>query len=289
MQEIREVSMVLESLTNPLRAEAHPNSMLLHGFIYATLGLFLGNWIFSDQSSLIMVFLTTMAAIPLVYNIIKLEEKKDLAAIEETNLLKEHSKALKVFMNYFFGATLAFALWYCVLSNSGSLFEVQRNTIVSLRAGVTGNAYNLEKVFCDILSNNLKVLIFCVLFSFIYGIGGLFILTWNASVIGVAIGDTIKTGIYRIGTSLHLFSSHEYVGAITYGLLRYSLHGVLEILAYFVAGLAGGIISTAVIRHDFGTKRYEKIIMDSSVLLLISLVMIVVAAGIEVYITPFIF
>ena len=64
---------------------------------------------------------------------------------------------------------------------------------------------------------------------------------------------------------------------------------ILEILAYFVAGLAGGIISSAVIRHDFGTKKYEKIILDSAVLLLISVVMIVVAAFLEVYVTPMFF
>jgi uncharacterized membrane protein SpoIIM required for sporulation len=133
------------------------------------------------------------------------------------------------------------------------------------------------------------VLIFCVLFSFLYGAGAIFILTWNASVIGVAIGDTIKTGIYRIGQELSLGTSPHYANTILYGLLRYTPHGAFEILAYFVAGLAGGIISIAAIRHDFGTKKYEKIILDSSVLLIISLALVIVAAVIEVWITPLLF
>ena len=133
------------------------------------------------------------------------------------------------------------------------------------------------------------MLIFCVLFSFIYGVGAVFILTWNASVIGVAIGDTIKSGISQIGELLHISSSHRYAGVVTYGLMRYTIHGVPEILAYFVAGLAGGIISSAVIRHDFGTKKYEKIILDSSLLLLGSLILVVVAAFLEVYVTPILF
>jgi hypothetical protein len=34
----------------------------------------------------------------------------------------------------------------------------------------------------------------------------------------------------------------HYFSHISYGLLMYALHGIPEILAYFVAGLAGGII-----------------------------------------------
>ena len=98
--------------------------------------------------------------------------------------------------------------------------------------------------------------------------GALFILTWNASVIGTAIGNFIRTELYQLGTQFNLGLGVNYFQIISIGLLKYVIHGVPEIMAYFVAGLAGGIISTAAIRHDFGTKRYEKIIMDSSVLLL---------------------
>ncbi|MBN2368557.1 stage II sporulation protein M [Candidatus Woesearchaeota archaeon] len=283
--------MVLESLINPLRAEAHPRILFVHGFLYASLGLFLGYWIFSVHASLIMVFLTTMAAIPLVYNIIKTEEKKELSDLDETNLLREHAKALSVFMYYFIGATLGFAFWYVVLPSSmiGGLFEVQTQTITDIRSNITGNSYQSFKVFTEILSNNLKVLIFCVLFSFIYGLGAIFILTWNASVIGVAIGNFIRTELQMISGGLNLQSAAGYFQVISIGLFRYVIHGIPEILSYFFAGLAGGIISIAVIRHDFGTKKYEKIILDSSILLLLSLFFVLVAAVLEVYVTPIFF
>ncbi len=283
--------MVLESLINPLKAENHPSVMFLHGFLYACLGFFLGIWVFNEHSSLIMVFLTTMAAMPLIYNIIKVEEKKDLTIENERHLIKEHERALMVFLNYFLGATLAFAFLYVIMPQETLLkaFQVQTNTITSLRSNVTGNASQLGRIFFEILSNNLKVLIFCVLFSFIYGVGAAFILTWNASVIGAAIGETIKTGLSQIGEVFHIFTSHHYVGIIGYGIFRYSIHGIPEILSYFVAGLAGSIISSAAIRHDFGTKKYERIILDSSVLLLGSLILVVIAAFLEVYVTPALF
>ena len=283
--------MVLESLLSPWKAETHPTRLIFFGFLYATLGLFLSSWIFNEHASLVMVFLTTMASIPLVYNLIKVEEKKDLSELKEQNILKEHSRALLVFLNMFIGATIAFAFWYVVLPPSmiSNVFEVQTSTITSLRAGVTGQATGKSRVFFDILSNNLKVLIFCILFSFLYGVGAIFILTWNASVIGVAIGDLIRAGIYQIEKKFFLFSAHEYLGITVYGLLRYALHGVIEIGGYFVAGLAGGIISIAAIRHDFGTKKYEKIILDASLLLLFSLFLIFLGAFLEVYVTPLLF
>lgn len=283
--------MVLEFPVDPITAETKPGRMFFFGFLYAILGIILGYWIFYDQSSLVMVFLTTIAAIPLIYNIIKVEEKKDLQDISESNLLKEHSKALFVFFLYFLGATLAFASVYLILpeKESSIIFKVQIDTITNIRSSVTGQAVNSFNYFAAILSNNVKVLAFCILFSFLYGIGSIFILTWNASVIGFAIGESIKLGLYQIGEKLHLTTTPQYLSVLTQGLFKYSIHGIPEILAYFIAGLAGGIISTAVIRHDFGTKKYINIIMDSSVLILSSLIIIVIAAWLEVYVTPLIF
>ena len=119
-----------------------------------------------------------------------------------------------------------------------------------------------------------------ILFAFIYGLGAIFILTWNASVIGTAIGIFVRSKTIA-GSSVLL--------SVPLGLYRYFLHGIPEILAYFVGGLAGGIISVAIINHDFGTKKFEKIILDSSELITLSLIILFVAALIECYITPLIF
>jgi len=280
--------MVFENFLSPLTAERHPSWTLLVGFIYSSIGIFLGNWIFETQASLVIVFLTTMAVIPLIYNIIKVEEKKDLMNLSEKNLLYEHSRALFVFMFYFIGATLGFALWYTVLptSTTGNIFSEQINTILMIRSNVTAQALGSFSDFSAILANNLKVLIFCIIFSFLYGLGAIFILTWNASVIGVAIGDTIKAGISQISTQFGVGHAPAIVGATIYGLFRYSIHGIPEILAYFIAGLAGGIISKAAIRHDFGTKKFANIVLDSAILLLASIIIIVIAAYLEVYVTP---
>ena len=132
-------------------------------------------------------------------------------------------------------------------------------------------------------------IIFCILFSFLYGLGAIFILTWNASVIGTAIGNFVRTELYQLGSQFHLGLGFNYFQIISIGLFKYIIHGMPEIMAYFVAGLAGGIISVAAIKHDFGTRKFEHILLDSADLILLALFLLFIAALLEVYITPTIF
>lgn len=284
--------MVLESLITPVNAEKRPAQMIVLGFAYSTIGIFLSLWVFKAESSLIMVFLATMAAIPLIYNTINLEEEKDLEGMEESWLLKEHGKALEAFIFLFIGMTVAFALWYVVMSPAtiSILFKSQASTIKSINPNVTGFAASESfSNFTRIFLNNVRVLIFCILFSFLYGSGAIFILVWNGSVIGAAIGNFIRSNLAEAASKLGLDKAGHYFGIISFGLFRYAIHGIPEILAYFVAGLAGGIISIAVIRHDFGTQKFEHILLDSADLLLLSLVILFLAGVLEVWVTPVIF
>ena len=281
--------MVLESLTNPMSAEKRPYQMILLGFLYCSVAILLSLWIFYDYASLIMVFLTVFACVPIVYNTIRLEEKKDEQEGREIVLLKEHAKALEVFLFLFLGITLAVVLWYVFLPATiiDTLFSTQLETFRSINAAV-GMATSMG-TFSKILVNNLKVLMFCILFSFIYGLGAIFILTWNATVIGVAIGTFIRSQLAGLADTAGLIKVAGYLQIFTIGLLKYSLHGILEILAYFTGGLAGGIISVAVIRHKFGTQSFENVLWDSSDMIIISIVTLIVAAFVEVYVTPRVF
>jgi uncharacterized membrane protein SpoIIM required for sporulation len=53
--------------------------------------------------------------------------------------------------------------------------------------------------------------------------------------------------------------------------------------------LAGGIISVAVIRHNFRAHRFFHTIFDSFDLIALSVGLIVIAALLEVYVTPVVF
>lgn len=283
--------MVLEGITDVFRAEKKPFQLFYIGFTYATIAVFLSLWIFKEYSSMIMVFLTVLAAIPLIYNAIKIEEQKDLIMEKQSTLIREHAKVLAVIFFLFLGITIAFTFWYVALPNTlvDVLFRTQTQTIAGINNYVSGGAVNAPTLFKLILLNNIKVLTFCVLFAFIYGFGAIFILTWNASVIGAAIGNFMRVGLESSATSLGLAKIASYFHYFSLSLTRYMIHGTPEIMAYIIGGIAGGIISIAVIRHDFGTKKFEKILFDSSELILIALMFLIMAAFVEVFITPILF
>ena len=283
--------MVLEALINPIKAEKKPWEMFFIGFIYSSIALFLSLWIFEKHSSLVMVFLTVLVCTPLVYSTLKLEEKKDLEIEKEGKLLKQHGKAIAFLIFLFLGICVSFSVWYVFLpvNTVQTTFQIQQQTITDINSQITAEAIGKSTLFSKIFMNNLKVLSFCILFSFIYGLGAIFILTWNASVIGAAIGNFIRSNISQITTTTGFPKIASYFQIFSLGLLRYSIHGVPEIIAYFTAGLAGGIISIAVINHDFRTKNFQKIVLDSADLLLISVIVLFIAAFLEVYLTPVLF
>ncbi|MBS3098244.1 stage II sporulation protein M [Candidatus Woesearchaeota archaeon] len=283
--------MVIESLLFPLKAEKKPWEMFFIGFLYTSVAIFLSLWIFEKQASFIMVFLTVMAAVPIVYGTMQLEESKDIEINKEKLLLKEHNKAIVFLMFLFLGITLSSVLWYVVLPSEtvGYLFQKQTQTITDINNQISGNVVQNFNLFTKILFNNLKVLAFCILFAFIYGAGAIFILTWNATVIGTAIGNFIRSNIGAYVSSVGFANAAAYFQVVSLGLLRYAIHGIPEIVAYFYGGLAGGIISVAVIKHHYASKKFSNILLDSSELLIIAVGFLLVAAFIEVYITPLLF
>ena len=70
--------MVLESLFNPFTPAKKSWHLLVLGFFYGSIALFLSLWIFEEYASLVLVFLSVMAALPMFYGILKAEEEKDL-------------------------------------------------------------------------------------------------------------------------------------------------------------------------------------------------------------------
>jgi len=283
--------MVLESLFNPLKAEKKPIYMFFMGIAFSSIALLLSLWIFTEQASLIMVFFTVMACLPIVYKTMMFEESKDLQIKRELDLLKEHNKAIVFLMLLFLGITLSFVGWYVFLPSDtlDNAFGKQTETIQAINNKVSGNAIQQFTTFTKIFQNNMKVLVFAVLFSFIYGAGAIFILTWNASVIGAAIGNFIRSNLSEYATSIGFLKFSAYFGVVSVGLLRYSLHGIPEIVGYIYGGLAGGIISVAIIRKHYRNENFSHILFDVSELLIISISFLLVAGLLEVYVTPLLF
>ena len=283
--------MVLESLFNPFTLKKKPWEMFFGGFIYSIVGLVLSYLVFREVAGILTVFLIVIATLPMLYVTIKREEELDLKYNREWKLLKEHTKVLIFLMFLFFGIVTALVLSYVFLPSGvvNAVFGLQEKAIINVNRILHGNitgGFAQFNLFVNIFVNNLKVLFFCVVFSFLYGTGAIFILTWNASVIATAIGNLIKTELAKTASLVGLPSMSAYFGVAAFSFFRYMVHGILEISAYFVAGLAGGIISIALIKHNL---KEERVLLDAFDLILVSFGILLSAAVVEVYITPILF
>lgn len=237
-----------------------------------------------------MVFLITLASVPLFYFTIRSEEKIDLTLNDEKLILRRHSHVLYFLMLMFLGTTLSLSLWYVILPSEMTtiLFSSQSQTIVEINNQITGGAASLD-IVARIFLNNTRVLVFSILFSFLYGVGAIFILTWNSTVIAAAIGNFVRKNAASYADAVGLQKLGAYFSVFSFGLLRYALHGIPEIAAYFVGGLAGGIISMAIIKRDLFHQHRDQIMYDSAELILLAVGLLFVASLIEVYITPLLF
>ncbi|MDZ4226764.1 MAG: stage II sporulation protein M, partial [Candidatus Pacearchaeota archaeon] len=267
-----------------------PWKMFFIGIIYASLSLLLVKWFFardvvlSQYSGLIVVTFCVMFSIPFMYFIIRQEEVEDEEVFGLLSVWEIHKDAIYSFLWLFFGFIIAFAFWYIILQDS-TLFNAQIETYCAINSpGSIDNcvqryafshtgAATKELRFLSIIENNVYVMIFTLIFSLIFGAGAIFVLAWNASVISAAIS---------------IFAGNK-VSEIPLGISRYMIHGFPEIAAYFITALAGGIFGVGVIRNGVGGKRFLHVIENTAILLFIALIILILAAVVEVYLTPVLF
>jgi len=284
---------MFEMILSPRRSERRPWEMLFVGLVYASLSVLLVDFVFSSDivlakfSGILIVTFTVMFSLPFFYHMIKLEEEKDVQIDNSIRLLKEHGRAIHALMWMFFGFIIAFSFWFIVLGSTDNYrAQIETYCIINspsnfegcisqygVKISNTGFASSTVNILGGIFTNNLYVLIFTIVFSIIFGAGGIFILAWNASVISAAIVIFSNSNIARLPISM----------------ARYMIHGIPEIAAYFIGTLAGGIIGISIVKKEFKTDKFWNILHDSLLLIIIAIVILVFAALIEVFITPLLF
>ena len=176
---------MFEMLINPVRAEKRPWEMFFIGAFYATVSLFLTQWIFSGDpvlskyTGILIVTFCVMFTIPFLYFAIKHEEEKDLQNVGFMRLLEEHGKALTYLMFLFMGFIVAFSFWYIVFEDGNENFRAQIETYCLINRptnfeqcisdygighdpGTTGNVSAKNKIV-SIFVNNIYVLIFTLI------------------------------------------------------------------------------------------------------------------------------
>jgi len=204
---------------------------------------------------------------PFMLNLVRYEEAREEELVRrsrELNLFQRHREILTVYIAFFVGMILALSIVFLMLPETTveNIFKDQINEINLIRGRIT-----LPSTFSTIVINNIGVLLLSFLFSFLFGAGATFILAWNASVLSTAVGMAAKSfgGAYALPLAVAAFFPH----------------GSLEVLAYFIGGIAGGLISVAVTRRK--SKWSGFVFKDSLTLILASVVLLIIAGAIETF------
>jgi uncharacterized membrane protein SpoIIM required for sporulation len=221
-----------------------------------------------NLTGIFSVIFTLIASVYFVTVVIKKEEKMEEEAIEKhykQSLWVRHEKDIMFLLFYFLGVTFAFAIWSFMLPSD--IFNIQIAKINEIRGAVLGDVIVKGSFdsFIGVLVNNLRVMGFAFLFALLFCSGALFIIVWNASVLGVYVGALSKS-IFEIPIVF----------------LYFLPHGIPEVVGYLCAGLAGGILSAAILR-EHKIHILKLITFDSVKILLLGIALIFLAAGIEVY------
>jgi uncharacterized membrane protein SpoIIM required for sporulation len=267
---------MFESLMTFEEVERRPWMMFLWAVVLASIAVLISAQISYRVSmagqwfNLSGVFAVLFVIIPSAYFLtlmIKREENLEEEAIKrfhQSSFWEKHGNYIMIAMFYFAGLTLAFSVWAYVLP--GDFFQVQSSKIDQIQ-GVSGALTHGDfGSFARIFTNNMQVLVFAFLFSLFFGAGAVFIIAWNASILGVYISQL----------SRHILE-------IPWWGIFFLPHGIPEIGGYLCAGLSGGIVSAAVLRKN-DSKVLRVIILDSAKILMLGALLIFVGAAIEVYI-----
>lgn len=264
-----------------------PTHLFGTGFFYTTIAIFVSAVLFFHAPSMVIV---TFMTLPTVYVFTAILRKKSLEEIKVKSLIElltVNSDIVEMYTFLFLGMVAGVAVWFSVLPvdladrlMSEQLFNLysitQITSAMTITSTVTAAQTFSSDIFLLIALNNIKLVLLMAVLSFIFAAGALFILAWNASVVGVAIGMLVR----RISTTGEFVPA--VVAGIPLGFAYYILHLVPEIIAYFTAAIAGALISSAMMRYDpFGPKS-RKLMLIAVYLIAIAVGLILFAAAIEI-------
>ena len=273
--------MILESILGmELKKPIH---LFLTGIVFSTIAVFLSQSLFPHSPSMVMIMFLTIPCIYVFTNILKKKSVSESKIKSLKELFDVNSDIVEMYVILFLGMVFGLSFWFSVLPQDvvNGVFAEQ---LYSLRAiNPTLGAFTTNSALSIVSLNNMKLVVLCTIMSFLFGAGSLFILSWNASVIAAAIGIVIRK-IQLGGISLPMSMLKGFPIAASY----YMLHLIPEISAYFIAAVAGAMISSAMMRYKPFSETSKKIILISLGLIVISLALIFIGALIEVNVSYFI-
>lgn len=269
----------------------HPVNIFMLGFIFSELGIISAIIVFPQNISMMsLAFTSLLLFTPLSKmltreaNLEFRERKFDLHLI-----FKDHKELFEIYFFLFLGIMVSYSVLAVALP------DIEIVKLFSSQIGVPcgkidtpyycqqiapflGQATRYSSEFWGIVGNNFVVMLVALIFSLAYGAGSILFLTWNASVWGTIFGYVAKVSSYADGVTPFVGFLHLFVRVLP--------HTATEASAYFMAVIAGGVLSKALLRSDISDKQLKHVIFDTGIFFIIANILVFVGGWMEVYIFP---
>src|SRR3989344_2376944 len=232
--------------------EKRPLMAFLLSSFFIIIGFISSLFIFYSELSIGMIAISSLLILPFVTKILQYhKEKKKKSRVFIKSILVKHDKIIEFYISLFFGMVLSYIF----------LFSIIPSHIVDVSFQHQLSKFSpgdfVSPPFFEIIKNNLVIVVIAFSFSVFYGAGSIFVLNYNASIIGAFYGFILRSFLYSMPISINIVSLIP--------------HTFLEILAYLLASIAGGILA-------HGKKDYK----DATTFFVLSILLIVIAGYFEV-------
>jgi len=243
---------VVENIIKPEWVWREPLYAAFLGFCLSMIGTSVGLFVFTEDASLAGVLFTTIAGVAFLNRLI--------IAVPGNSFWERNKKLIHIYALFFLGVTISYVFWYVILPQAASQFFFEKQIRVLTQPFAASAFFSFpQATFIGIISNNLKITMFVLILSLIYGSGAVMIITWNASVLGVFIASFGKFTTF----------------------LAFVPHTSLEFLAFFFAAVAGTLLAITFDKVRLGSADWNRIVSDASYLFIAAVIFILLGGVIE--------
>lgn len=210
-------------------------------FVFVSLSIFFSYAIFPSQTSLLSISFLVIALTPLLYSAMEREEA--IVAHENLPFVKKYGGMIAIILLISAGIFFAYAFWYNVLPSDPGCKETCstalpcKEAVFSAQLGYISQERGLDKLF--------SLMLICFILSLFLGAGAILIISWDLSIL------VIGSEIAHLSFVLYL----------------------PQLLAFFLTGLAGVLLSFAIVKHEWRGKAFFVVAKDSMILLAFALVL----------------
>lgn len=216
---------------------------LFLSFAFSSVSIFFAYYIYPSATSILSISFIVIALTPPLFSLIENEETLVAHCGKKLPFLDRYEPLLILVLVLSVGIFLSLSLWYNVLPSDPSYDEMGVcHTSLPCREGV----FKLQIASIEeprAVHTGLGLMLFAFLLSLFFGTGALLIIVWDVSALVVT--------------------------SATISPMNFLLH-LPKLLAFFLTGLSGTLLSVAVVRHEWCSHSFTRVFKDSVRLLLLA-------------------